>query len=153
MVAFLKQFFKTDQRQVVDKIGRAVPEMRLRIATCAILLEIANSDDEFSIEERMRIVDILRGKFELTVEEAHELIEISQERIDNSIDIWGFTNTISDVYSDDEKFRVLEAVWEVIYADGHLSGHEDSLVHKLSFLLGLKHDQLIEAKLRALGKK
>jgi uncharacterized tellurite resistance protein B-like protein len=46
----------------------------------------------------------------------------------------------------------LEEIWRIVYADGELSGHEDSLVHKLSFLLGLTHKQLIDAKLKAKGK-
>jgi uncharacterized tellurite resistance protein B-like protein len=153
MVAFLKRLIMGDQTDVADEVGRIDETDRLRVATCAIMLEIANSDDEFTDDERDRIVEILKGKFDLSEDEALELMEVARERIDRSIDIWGFTDTINRVYTKEEKIRVLEAIWEIIYADGELSGHEDSLVHKLSFLLGLKHRQLIDAKMKARPKK
>lgn len=153
MVSFLKRLIAADQRQAAEEISHIDIQARLRIATCAIMVEIANSDDEFTEGERTRIVEILSLKFDLSDDEAHELIEIAQERIKESIDIWGFTKTLNKVFTEDQKIRVLEAIWAVIYADGQLSQHEDSLVHKLSYLLGLKHKQLIDAKLKALGKK
>lgn len=151
MVAFLKKYFVGKQKEVSKEIKQADTGAKLQIATCAILLEMANSDDEFSGEERIKIIEILRGKYDLSDEDAHELIEISQGMIDKSIDIYGFTK-IFKLYSADEKMAVLEAIWEVIYADGQLSGHEDALVHKLSFLMGLKHQQLIDVKMKVLGK-
>ncbi len=153
MVSFLKRLIDTNQRQAAEEISHADIQTKLRIATCANMVEIANSDDEFTDDERARIVDSLSEEFDLSDEEAHELIEIAQERLEKSIDIWGFTKTINKVFTEDQKIRVLEAIWKVIYADGKLSQHEDSLVHKLSYLLGLKHNQLIDAKLKALGKK
>ncbi len=153
MVSFLKRLIDTNQRQAAEEISHADIQTKLRIATCAILVEIANSDDEFTDDERVRIVEALSEKFDLSDDEAHELIEIAQERIKESIDIWSFTKTINEVFTEDQKIRVLETIWKVIYADGELSQHEDSLVHKLSYLLGLKHKQLIDAKLKALGKK
>ena len=153
MVSFLKRLIAADQRQAAEEISHIDIQARLRIATCAIMIEIANSDDEFTDGERTRIVEILSLKFDLSDDEAHELIEIAQERIKESIDIWGFTKTLNKIFTEDQKIRVLEAIWTVIYADGQLSQHEDSLVHKLSYLLGLKHKQLIDAKLKALGKK
>ncbi len=153
MVSFLKRLIAADQRQAAEEISHIDIQARLRVATCAIMIEIANSDDEFTEGERTRIVEILSLKFDLSDDEAHELIEIAQERIKESIDIWGFTKTLNKIFTEDQKIRVLEAIWTVIYADGQLSQHEDSLVHKLSYLLGLKHKQLIDAKLKALGKK
>ena len=152
MVAFLKRYFINQQAELSEELGRADSIEKLRIATCAVLLEMANSDDEFSAEERIKIIEILRGKFDLADEDAHELIEISQGMIDKSIDIYGFTKIINGLYTIDEKLAVMEAIWEVVYADGQLSGHEDALVHKLSFLMGLQHQQLIDVKMKVRGK-
>ena len=41
--------------------------------------------------------------------------------LDNSIDLWGFTNLINQHYSKPRKLQVIEMIWEVIYADGELS--------------------------------
>lgn len=127
-------------------------KLRLRIATCVVLLEIAGSDNEFSPAECEHIIDALRKRFHLSQEEAEELIQIAQDRRAESSDLWKFTNYINQSCSTDEKIEVIEEVWRVIYADGRLDGHEDYLVHKLARLLNLDHPQLIRAKLKVLAE-
>ena len=146
MVSFLKKFF-SENKQAED-VAQADPETKIRVATCAVLVEMANSDNEFSENERDRIIEVLKNRFNLRSDEAGELIEIAEEELRGSIDIYSFTNTIKQNYSVDERIKVLEEIWRIVYADGELSAHEDSLAHKLSFLLGLTHKQLIDAKLK-----
>lgn len=110
---------------------------------------MANADDEFTEEERDHIIEVLRERFHLSPDEAHELIEIAEEELRGSIDLYRFTKTIKQSFSVEDRIRVLEEIWRLVYSDGELSGHEDSLAHKLSFLLGLTHKQLIDAKLKA----
>jgi uncharacterized tellurite resistance protein B-like protein len=149
VVSFLKNLIIGDKGESARQFDRADLQQRVRIATCAIMLEIAGSDDEFTEDERSGILQTLSDEFQLSTGEGKELIEIAQDRLKDSIDIWGFTNTINKALSEEEKIRILEAIWRIIYSDGRLSRHEDSLVHKLSFMLGLRHKQLIEAKLKA----
>lgn len=151
MVSFLKKFFTENQPEKVVK--QADPETKIRVATCAVLVEMANSDDNFTIEERDHIIEVLKNRFELSSDEAHELIEIAEEELKGSIDIYGFTKTIKQSYSEKDRIKVLEEIWKLVYTDGELSGREDTLAHKLSFLLGLTHKQLIDAKLKAKGKR
>ena len=122
----------------------------VRIATCALFLEIANIDNEFSDEERRSIIAILQREFQLSEEHAEALASEAAAELKGSIDLWQFTNLINENYSDEEKMRVVELLWRVVYADGKLDAHEDFLVHKLAKLLRLKHKQLIECKLRVL---
>lgn len=125
-------------------------EHDIRVATCALFLEIANSDEEFSDSERDKIIDILRAEYTLTEEEAVALTEKAAGALEGSIDTWRFTNQINANYNNNEKMRVVELLWRVVYADGRLDGHEDYLVHKLAKLLRLQHKHLIEAKMRVL---
>ena len=84
-------------------------------------------------------------------EVAAELTEAADKERKNSIDLWKFTNLINENYSEDEKIRVVELLWKLVYADGKLEQHEDYLIHKLATLLEIRHDQLIAAKLRVLN--
>ena len=120
------------------------------VATAAILLEMANIDNEFSDIEEKHIIEIVKRDFQLSVEDAEEIIEISSKELDESIDLWKFASMINENYSTEEKIKVMETVWRVIYADGKLDMHEDYLVHKLSKLLKLTHKQLIDAKMKVL---
>jgi uncharacterized tellurite resistance protein B-like protein len=151
MVSLLKKLFVDSKPDKV--IERADPETRVRVATCAVLVEMANADDDFTKEERDNIIDVLKERFELSQDEAGELIEIAEKELKGSIDLYRFTNTIKRSFGVEERIRVIEEIWNLVYTDGELSGREDSLAHKLTFLLGLTHKQMIDAKLKAKNKK
>lgn len=133
----------------VESISQEQDEFeRIQIATCIILLEVAKSDDEFSSIEKTTLTAILKRKFELSAEAAEELLEIAHRKREESIDLWEFTHLINTNYTKEEKKKVVEAVWKVIYADEKLDKYEDHFAHKLAKLLQLKHNDLIEAKLK-----
>jgi uncharacterized tellurite resistance protein B-like protein len=120
----------------------------VRVAACALLLEMAGIDGEFSDVEREHIVSILEESFGMSGKYAEELIAASQKELEGAIDLWQFTSMINKSYSRQEKMSVIETVWKVVYADGKLDKHEDYLVHKLANLLRLTHKELIDAKLK-----
>jgi hypothetical protein len=57
---------------------------------------------------------------------------------------------INQNFSREEKIKIIEAAWKIIYADHKLDKYEDHYVHVLADLLRLRHDELIEAKLKVL---
>jgi uncharacterized tellurite resistance protein B-like protein len=122
---------------------------RVQIATCVILLEVAKSDDEFSSIEKATIAAIFKKDFEISEEAIEKMMEIAKRKREESIDLWEFTNLINENYSKEEKKKIVEAAWKVIYADDRLHSYEDHFVHKLAKLLQLRHSDLIEAKLKA----
>jgi uncharacterized tellurite resistance protein B-like protein len=123
---------------------------RIRIATAVILLEVANSDDEFSDTERDTVVSILKDNFRLSNEEVTELLAVSNKEREGSVDMWHFANIINENYTEQEKYTVMENIWRVIYADGRLDKYEDHIVHKLATILRIPHSRMIEAKLKYL---
>jgi uncharacterized tellurite resistance protein B-like protein len=122
----------------------------IHVATCAVLLEMARIDSEFSEEEQESLVNILKKHYGLSNEDAEELIQASNKELEGSIDLWRFTHLINRNYTIEEKLEIIRTVWEIAYADGKLDKHEDYLLHKLAELLHLTHKQLIDAKLKVL---
>lgn len=147
MIDLVKKFFGKSSHDNSSNQRRQTTH-DIRIATCALLLEMSNIDGEFSALERENIISILKKDFDLSDEYTTTLLEASNEELKGSIDLWQFTNLINQNYSMEEKIRVIETVWDIVYADGKLDKHEDYLVHKLANLLRLTHKQLIEAKLK-----
>ncbi len=94
----------------------------------------------------------MKREFGLTDEVAQGLVEMAELELKASVDLWQFTSLINTNYSPDEKIRLIELVWRVIYADGRLDKHEDYLVRKMAALLRLSHKEMIDAKLKVLGK-
>ena len=147
MRELLRKFFgKSEVERSAGKEGAASHDVR--IATCALLLEMANIDGQFNESERDSIICILKEDYQLSDEHTMALIETADEELNRSVDLWQFTNLINQNYSTDEKLQIIETIWKIVYADGRLDKHEDYLVHKLSNLLRLTHKQLIDAKLK-----
>ena len=147
MIDLIKRFFNKKTEDTPADQGEDKPH-DIRIATCALLLEMSKIDGEFSNSERESIISVLKRDYDLPDEYAVALIEAADEELKGSIDLWQFTNLINQNYSDEEKIRLIETVWRIAYTDGKLEKHEDYLVHKMTNLLRLSHKQLIEAKLK-----
>ena len=147
MIDLVKQFFGKEE-QADALMGEEEKSHKIHIATCALLLEMANIDGKFKEPERKSIITALKSSFQLSEEEISLLIEATEKELKESIDLWHFTNLINQNYSVEDKVRIIEKVWKVAYADGRLDSHEDYLMHKLAELLRLSHKQLIDAKLK-----
>tara|TARA_R110001592_G_scaffold116137_7_gene317181 strand:- start:289 stop:747 length:459 start_codon:yes stop_codon:yes gene_type:complete len=133
--------------------GSATTEHRsgqdaIQLATCVILLEAAHVDDDFTEAERLHIVEVARERFDLSPEEALELLDASAHAREQSADLFRFTREINSSCTVPEKIRFVEEIWRIFYSDGVLDGHEDHLARKLGNLLNLNHRQLIDAKMR-----
>ncbi len=133
-----------------DSERRSVHDVHL--ATCAVFLEMANIDNEFSESERENILSVFQNEYGLSREDVLALNKTSREMLDTSLDLWKFTNVINQHYSREEKIRIVELLWELVYADGKMDEHENYFMHKLSGLLKLTHRDLIDAKLEVLRR-
>lgn len=147
MIDLVKKFFDRHTEDLPNGNKRERPH-DIQMATCALLLEMANMDDEFTDSERENIILILKNSYNLPDEDVTALIEATEEELKGSIDLWRFTTLINKNYSIEEKIQIIEMVWKIAYADGTLNKHEDYLVHKMAKLLRLTHKQLIDAKLK-----
>ncbi len=125
---------------------------RLQIATCVLLVEAAKTDEEFSSVEEDIITGILRKEFQLSQEAVKDLMEIAHAEREESVDVYEFTRLINEHYSRQEKMKIMEYIWRVIYADARLDKYEDYLAHKLGKLLRLHHHEMIDAKLKILAE-
>jgi len=140
----LKHLIVEPTQEIMEKFDRT------HVATCIILLEIAKSDDEFSSVEKETTKTILKHELSIPDEDIEDLMKIAAEKREDSVDLWEFTNLINQHFSEEERIKIIELAWRVIYADKKLDKYEDHLVHVLAKLLRLDHSDLIDAKLRVL---
>ncbi len=123
-------------------------ELKLRVATCVLLLEAATADSNFSSEEQEKIIQILKSRFQMDDTSVKELIDKSTMEKKNSTDLWYFTNLINENLDNEEKYDLMELVWGVIYSDGTLDKFENYIAHKLLNMLNLDHSRFIELKMK-----
>ncbi len=129
--------------------GSASGASRLQTATCALLLEVAWADDEFTEEERALVTKTMRERFSLSEELGKALVESAMAERIKRPDLWHFTHEINDACTREEKMEIVRELWRIVFSDGSLDAHEDYLMHRLAKLLNLSHPELIEAKLAA----
>ncbi|MCX5850465.1 MAG: TerB family tellurite resistance protein [Deltaproteobacteria bacterium] len=145
MIKAVKNFFGGVNRDEAVRKG-AVHD--IRIAACALLIEMSRIDGEFGEGEREGILAILRDDYGLSDGDAGEIMKAADEELAGSRDLWEFTNFINQNFQREEKMQIIEMIWRIAYTDGRLDAHEDYLAHKMANLLRLNHQELIDAKLR-----
>ena len=118
----------------------------LQLAACALLLELAHADDEFSPSERAHIESALNRHFGLDATTARELIELAQAERREAIDHYQFARVITKHYDLGQKMVLAEVMWGVILADSEINKHESYLVRKLANLLDLAPVYLSQAR-------
>jgi uncharacterized tellurite resistance protein B-like protein len=152
MLDILKGFFskstEDSTRTTVQKTDHDI-----RVATCALFVEIARIDEKFTQEEMETIISILKEKYNLSQEHADALIAEAEKELKESVDLWQFARLINENYSNEEKVKIIETLWQIVYVDGKMDEYEHYLMNKLKNLLRVSHGQLIDAKLKVLHSK
>jgi uncharacterized tellurite resistance protein B-like protein len=118
----------------------------VQIAACALLLELAHADGEFSPAERAHIERAVGRHFGLDEPTTRELLELAEAERRESIDHFQFTRLIVEQYDLGQKMVLAEVMWGVVLADGEIATHEGWLVRKLAHLLELDTGYLAQAR-------
>lgn len=147
MIASIKAFFT----QIIDP-GMARPggeAHALQLATAALLLEMMRMDKHIAAEEQAAITAALQQQFGLAADELASLVALAEQASRQANDYYQFTSLINQACSYEQKLHIVEHLWRVALADGHLDAHELHLMRKLADLLHVKHGDYIAAKQRA----
>jgi uncharacterized tellurite resistance protein B-like protein len=138
----LRSFFAPRQPR---ETGRPAPDP-VTVAACALLLEIAHADEVFRPEERDRIARHIRDEMHVSEDEIHEVFRLAEEERRESVDLFHFTQLLRDNLDRDQRLRLVEAIWGVVYSDGSLQEVEAHLARKIAELLGFQHPEVQAVK-------
>jgi uncharacterized tellurite resistance protein B-like protein len=121
----------------------------LELATAVLLIEVSRADGRLDDAERETVLKALRTKFSLSEAELAQLFELAHARSEEAHDLYSFTSRLNESLDEPQRIRVFRMLWEVAYADGHLSAHETHLLRRLADLLHIRHGDAVQARLRA----
>lgn len=119
---------------------------RVHIAACALLLELAHADDDFTEAERMHIEAVLRRHFQLDEATALELMALSQEARGERGGLPRFARLIRDSYDAGQRTLLAEIMWGLILSDGRIARHEASMLRRITGLLDLEAGYLSDVR-------
>jgi uncharacterized tellurite resistance protein B-like protein len=146
MLKAIREFF--DSHIGAEASGRDA-QHAIQLATAALLVEVARLDRDVDAPERAAMLRAVREKFGLGAGEADALIGLAEAEVREATDYYQFTSLINRHFSQEQRQRVVELMWQVAYADAELSAHEQHVVRKIADLLYVSHGAYIAAKLRA----
>ena len=107
------------------------------------------ADASFHPGEREAVLAGLRDKFGLADDEAARLAELAEATAKDATDLFGFTSRINERFEMPQKLRMVEHMWRVAYADGHLSEHERHVLWRVADLLHVPQGAYQHARMRA----
>ncbi len=149
MLEAIKSFFSATME--LDSPEEEVAEPDVRLAACALLVEIAHADDEFTDDESQHLLSAIRRQYGLDESEAERLLELAERSRTDAVDLWQFTKLIKQNYSLGQKMVLVEVMWGLAYADGELSSHEESLMRRVCHLLDLAPGYLSQVRKKMKG--
>ncbi|NKB36395.1 MAG: TerB family tellurite resistance protein [Gammaproteobacteria bacterium] len=149
MLSNLKQFF--DKHVMAQVEEKSSPDTAIDLAAAVLMLEISRADSDIGSEERQTMDSILVSHFQLSAEEASDLLVLAEKEVDHSVSLHAFTRSLNEKMSQEDKIKIIEHLWQVAFADAVLDKYEEYYIRKIADLLYVSHKDYIQAKHRASG--
>lgn len=122
------------------------PEDDQRIAVAALLVHIVSVDGVVTDSEKTSLRAVLSERYGLSEADTEALVTEASRRDDEAVDLYGFTSVLKRSLDEDGRKRVIEMMWETVFADGTVSEFEDNTVWRVAELLGVSNRDRIELK-------
>ncbi len=123
-----------------------------RLAAAALLVHAAAIDGEISPSEGEKLRAVLKKDFALDDASTNELIEQATAVERESVDLYHFTHQLNRSLNEAGRARIIEMMWEIVYADGRRDELEDNLLWRAADLLGVSPRERIELRRRIGGE-
>ena len=123
-----------------------------RLAAGALLVHAATIDGEISPRESDKLHAVVKRRFRLDDASADELIDKATLAEHEAVDLYHFTSLLNHTLDEPGRARVIEMMWEIVYADGRRDELEDNLLWRAADLLGVSPRERIELRRRVGGK-
>ena len=123
-------------------------EQALRLATAALLIEVARADDRITEEERDVARRVVENGYSLSPEQARELVDTAERQAADVTSLYPFTRLITTECSLEDRTEIVRMLWEVTHADGRIDADEEHLVRKVAKLLYVPHSRFIQTRLQ-----
>ncbi|MBV0912592.1 tellurite resistance TerB family protein [Anianabacter salinae] len=124
-------------RRLTAPEPQTLPDGDARLALTALLVRIAKADGHYAADEIDRIDRIAAQRFGLSPFEATALRRDAEQLESEAPDTVRFTRAIKAAVPYDDRAAVIEALWEIVLADGARDEEEDALLRQVAPLLGV----------------
>jgi uncharacterized tellurite resistance protein B-like protein len=125
---------------------RVFDDTGYRLAATALLIHVVSIDGEPSPVEKRKLHSLIESRFGLDPASA-TLVE------GEAVDLYHFTSVIMRSVDEAGRLRIVEMMWELVYADGQVSEFEDNVVWRAADLLGVSSRDRLDLKHRVAARQ
>ena len=145
---FISEIISSDARQ-----DRPFDETDYRLAATALLIHVISLDGEPSPVEKRKLHSLIESRFGLDPGTADRLIASATLVEGEAVDLYHFTSVIMRSVNEEGRLKIVEMMWELVYADGEVSEFEDNVVWRAADLLGVSSRDRLDLKHRIAEKQ
>jgi uncharacterized tellurite resistance protein B-like protein len=118
-------------------------ENDVRLAAAALLVHVAGIDGDIGDAERAKLHAVLKQHFDLDDATTDRLVAQATQAEHDSIDLFRFTSRLMHSLDEITRARIVEMMWQIVFADGAKTEFEDNLVWRAADLLGISQNDRI----------
>src|SRR6476659_2832153 len=144
MLDGLRQFI-TDIVAPHDQ-NRTFGDSDYRLAATALLDHVVSLDGQPTATEQRKLHSLIESHFGLDRRPADRLLADATQVEGEAVDRYHFTSVIMRSLDEEGRKRIVQMMWELVYADGQVSEFEDNVVWRASDLLGIAQRDRIDLK-------
>jgi uncharacterized tellurite resistance protein B-like protein len=118
------------------------------IAVTALLIRVATVHHDLTGRRRGKLAAILRSYYGLDDSAVVRLISDSEAVSGTAVDLYRFTRKLNETLDDGGRRRVVQMMWEIVYADRSVNEFEENIIWRAADLLGVSSRQRVEHRRR-----
>jgi uncharacterized tellurite resistance protein B-like protein len=124
-----------------------------RLAAAALLVHAAEIDGNISDVERTTLHQVIKRHFDLDETQTDTLLAEATQAEHEAVDLYHFTRLLNGALDEDGRRRMVEMMWEIVYADGRVTEFERNLIWRAADLLGISSRERIELGRRVASER
>jgi uncharacterized tellurite resistance protein B-like protein len=119
-----------------------------RLAAAALLVHLAEADGAIDAAEKRRLKEIIERSFGLDDTATGRLIAMAQRSDHEAVDFYHFTHILMRALDENGRLKIVEMMWEMATADGHVDELEENIIWRVAELLGISARDRISLRRR-----
>jgi uncharacterized tellurite resistance protein B-like protein len=148
LLAILRRWFASPDQDE----GPKIEALAVHRAAAALLAHMALEDGTVDPREIDRMCDIAHRAFQLDRAAARTLIEGAIRQAKNDVDLFRSIRPLIAEVAPRDRVKLIEMLWDVVYADGVLHDRENALMRKIAGLLYVSDADSGAARKRVLAR-
>jgi uncharacterized tellurite resistance protein B-like protein len=117
-----------------------------QLAATALLIHVISLDGRPSEVEKRKLHSLIETRFGLDRGTTDHLIASATLVEGEAVDLYHFTSVLMRTLDDAGRLRIVEMMWELVFADGEVTEFEDNVVWRAADLLAVSSRDRLELK-------